>query len=102
METKDGTDSEKEESMRAAVEAENEEMAILQEMPVNRGEPVPTEENNPGKRKDKAMNASVMWNPPQRETRRRRPTERYGIDVVMQIEDEEKNMKMESKKNKNI
>ena len=94
------TDSEKEESTTVAVEAEKEEMATPQEMPVTCEEPIPTKENNPGKGKKKAVKASVMWSPQQKETRRRRPTERYGIDVVMQIEDEERNMKKESK-NKN-
>ena len=64
-----------------------------QEMPVTCEEPIPTKENNPGKGKKKAVKASVMWSPQQKETRRRRPTERYG----MQIGDQEKNMKKESK-----
>ena len=45
VETKDGTDNE-EESMAVADEAENEEMAIPQEMTVNREEPIPMEECN--------------------------------------------------------
>ena len=93
VETKDGTDNE-EESKPDAVETESEEMAIPKEMPVNREEPIPNEEIIRGKGKEKSVKASVTWSPPQRETRRRRPTERYGIDVVMQIEVEEKNKKV--------
>ena len=101
METKDGTDDEKE-SRPETAETKSEEMAIPHEMPVNREEPIPTEENSPGKGKKKVVKASVTWSPPQRETRRIRPTERYGIDVDMQIEDEEKNKKVKGSKTKNI
>ena len=38
----------------------------------------------------KAMKASVEWTPAsEREHRKRRPTQRYGIDVVMQVEENE-------------
>ena len=39
--------------------------------------------------KEKAVKASMTWILPGRGTRRRRTTERYGIDVVMQMDEEE-------------
>ena len=40
--------------------------------------------------KKKTIKASVEWTPAtDREPRKRRPTERYGIDVVMQVEENE-------------
>ena len=68
------------------------ETAIPQEMPGHQEVVIPAENRVPGKGK-KAVKASVSWAPPQRESRRRRPTERYGIDVVMKIDEENKRAK---------
>ena len=38
----------------------------------------------------KDVKASVEWTCPKRASRRRRPTERYGIDVVMRVEKSKK------------
>ena len=43
-----------------------------------KGEPTPNK---------KAVKASVVWTRPDRETRRRGPTERYGIVVVMRVDE---------------
>ena len=86
--------------------AEAEETAAIQEKAVNQETPARQEEEDPGTQaskekeettpmqppkqgKRKAVKASVEWMPPERETRRRRPTERYGINVIMQVESEE-------------
>ena len=68
------------------------ETAIPQEMPRHQEVVIPAENKAPGKGK-KAVKASVSWAPPQRESRRRRPTERYGVDVVMKIDEENKRAK---------
>ena len=67
-------------------------MAFPQEMQSHQEMANPAENQVPGKGK-KAVKASVSWALPQRGSRRRRPTERYGIDVVMKIDEEDKNKK---------
>ena len=73
--------------------AVRQEMAAPQEVIHNQENAMPEQEKaekqatNPGKKK-KAVKASLSWAPPERETRHRRLTERYGIDVIMSVEDE--------------
>ena len=79
-----------------AVETSTKETAVPQEMAVrqemtapqevmdNQEDAMPEQEKaekqptNPGKKK-KAVKASLSWTPPEKETRRRRLTERYGM-----------------------
>ena len=105
----DTAESEEErESRPEANETESEEIAISQEtatpqeLPTHQETANPAENNIPGKGKKKAVKASVSCPPPQRESRRRRPTERYGIDVVMKIDGEDKNKKAKEPEVRNI
>ena len=99
------SDIAEEEATEGAV-AEAEETAAIQEKAVNQETPARQEEEDPGTQapkekeettplqspkqcKRKAVKASVEWTPPERKTRRRRPTERYGINVIMQVDGEE-------------
>ena len=46
------------------------------------------EQKNTGKKK--AIKALIEWTPAnEKEPRRRKPTQRYGIDVIMQVEENE-------------
>ena len=77
-------------------------MAIPQEMQIHQEMENPAENKVPGKGK-KAVKASVSCPaPPQREGRRRRSTERYGIDVVMKINEEDENKKVKELEVRNI
>ena len=99
----DTAESENEREPRpGTTETEGKETAIPQEVPTHQETANPVEDNIPGKGKKKAVKASVVWSPPQRESRRRRPTERYGIDVVMKVDEEDKNKRAKELEVKNI
>ena len=69
------------------VEAEKEEMTVLQDMRANLEEQNPEQGTMPSKKK--AVKASMTWILRERETRRTQPTKRYGIDVAMQVDEKE-------------
>ena len=73
------------------------ETAIHQEMQIHQETANPVENNIPGKGL-----SDVPPPPPQKQNRRRRPTERYGIDVVMKIDEEDKNKKAKEPEVRNI
>ena len=99
----DTAESENEREPRPrTTETEAEETANPQEMPTHQERANPVKDNFPGKGKKKAVKASVVWSPPQRKSSRRRPTKRYGIDVVMKVDEEDKNKRYKEFDVKNI
>ena len=70
-------------------------MAVPQEMSISLEEAIHLEEGIPGKEKIRGGREGIGdMDPLKRETRRIRPTESYGIDVIMQVDEEESSNKV--------